>query len=157
MKALASYLNDHLAGAVAALELLAHLIATHKGQPLQEFFVDLRRDIEADVNVLRKLIGTMPARESVLRKTVAWIAEKFASSKFAAAGEEIGGLGLVQALETLALGIRGKQLLWRALAASDWPASQDVDLAQLEARAIEQQDRVEAKRLDAVRQAFRST
>ena len=157
MKALASYLNDHLAGAVAALELLAHLIATHKGQPLQEFFVDLRRDIEADVNVLRKLIGTTRARESVLRKTVAWIAGKFASLKFTAAGEEIGGLGLLQALEILALGIRGKQLLWRALAASDWPALQDVDLAQLEARAIEQQDRVEAKRLDAVREAFRST
>jgi hypothetical protein len=157
MKALASYLNDHLAGAVAALELLADLIATHKGQPLQEFFVDLRRDIEADVNVLRKLIGRTRAKESLLRKTVAWIAEKFVSAKFTAAGEEIGGLGLMQALETLALGIRGKQLLWRALAASDWPALQDVDLAQLEARAIEQQDRVEAKRLDAVRQAFRST
>ena len=81
MKALASYLNDHIAGAVAALELLADLIETHKGQPLQEFFVDLRRDIEADANVLRKLIGTMPAKESVLRKTVAWIAEKFASLK----------------------------------------------------------------------------
>lgn len=157
MKALASYLNDHLAGAVAALELLGHLIATHKGQPLEEFFVDLRRDVEADVDVLRKLIGTMRARESVLRKTVAWIAEKFASSKFTAAGEEIGGLGLLQALETLALGIRGKQLLWRALAASGWPALQNVDLAQLEARAVEQQDRVEAKRLDVVRQAFRST
>jgi hypothetical protein len=157
MKALPSYLNDHLAGAVAALELLAHLIATHKGQPLQEFFVDLRRDIEVDANVLRKLIGTMRTRESILRKTVAWIAAKFVSSKFATAGEEIGGLGLVQALETLALGIRGKQLLWRALAASDWPALQEVDLAQLEARAIEQQDRVEAKRLEAAREAFRST
>jgi hypothetical protein len=157
MKASASYLNDHLAGAVAALELLADLIEGHKDQPLEKFFVDLRRGIEADVEVLRKLIGTMGVRESVVRKTVAWIAGKFASLKFTGAGEKIGGLGLVQALETLALGIRGKQLLWRSLAASDWPAPQGVDLAQLEARAIEQQDRVEVKRLDAVRQAFRST
>jgi methionine salvage enolase-phosphatase E1 len=71
-------LNDHLAGAVAALELLADLIETYKGQQLQDFFVDLRRDIEADVNVLRKLIGRTHARESVLRKAIAWIAGKFA-------------------------------------------------------------------------------
>jgi len=54
----------------------------------------------------------------------------------------------------LALGIRGKQLLWRALAASDWPALQDVDLVRLEQRAIEQQKRVEEKRLVAAREAF---
>jgi hypothetical protein len=84
----------------------------------------------------------------------AWITEKFARSKVKLAGQGMGGLGLVQALEMLALGIRGKQLLWRALAASDWPALQDVDLADLEQQAIEQQERVEENRLVAAREAF---
>ena len=84
----------------------------------------------------------------------AWITEKFAREKFKIAGEEIGGLGLVQALEMLALGIRGKELLWRALATSNWPPVRNVDLAKLEQRAVEQQHWVEEKRLEAARAAF---
>jgi len=34
MKELAIYLKDHLAGSVAAIELLDHLIKTHEGTPL---------------------------------------------------------------------------------------------------------------------------
>jgi hypothetical protein len=32
-----TYLKDHLAGSVGALELLDHLIETYKGKPLAEF------------------------------------------------------------------------------------------------------------------------
>ena len=81
MKALTSYMNDHLAGAVAALEMLQHLIAAHKGRPLEIFFTDLRRDIKADVDVLHKLIGTTHTRESIVRKAAAWIAEKLATER----------------------------------------------------------------------------
>jgi hypothetical protein len=155
MKELMSYMNDHLAGAVAALELLDHLIRKYQGQPLEKFLVDLRDDIEADRDELRNLVGTTRAQGSIVRKIAAWIAEKMARSKFKIAGEAMGELGLVQALETLALGIRGKELLWRALAASNFPATRGVDLAKLERRAIDQQERVEEKRLAAACEAFR--
>ena len=151
---LASYLNDHLAGSVAALELLDDLIKASDDQPLKVFLADLKREIEADQKVLEQLIKRADESESVVRKAAAWVTEKFARSKFKVAGEDIGGLGLVQALEMLALGIRGKELLWRALAISNWPAVQDVDLAKLEQRAVEQQQRVEAKRIEAARAAF---
>jgi hypothetical protein len=154
-KEITTYLNDHLAGASAALALIDDLIARYKAGPLGKFFLDLRRDIEADVDVLRRLIDETPAHESVFRKIAGWFAGKLARSKFKIAGEEIGGLGLLQALEILALGIRGKELLWRALATSNWPPLRDVDLAKLEERAIEQQQRVEEKRLEAARAAFR--
>jgi hypothetical protein len=39
------YLNDHLAGSVGALELVDHLIETYKGKPLEQFFKDLRNEI----------------------------------------------------------------------------------------------------------------
>ncbi len=154
MKAINSYMNDHLAGAVAALELLEHLIVVHKGKPLGPFFVELESDVKADVAVLSKLIGAAHSSESFPRKAAAWMAEKIVRAKFKAAGEQMGGLGLVQALEMLEIGIRGKQLLWRALAMSTLPAVRDVDLAGLEKRAVEQQQRVEKERTEAARAAF---
>lgn len=148
------YINDHIAGSVAALELIDHLIETHTGQALESFLINLRRDVQADQEVLKRLLGNAEQKESFPRKLTAWVTEKFARSKIKLAGEQTGGLGLVQALEVLALGIRGKQLLWRALATSNSHSLQDVDLAHLEQRAIEQQKRVEENRLAAARAAF---
>ncbi len=154
--ALFVYINDHIAGSVAALELIDHLISSHADHPLEAFLLDLQREIKADQEVLRELLGDANQHESWFRKLAGWMTEKFARSKIKIAGEQIGGLGLVQALEMLALGIRGKQLLWRALGTSKWPALRNVDLARLEQRAIEQQERVEEKRLAAARKAFTS-
>jgi hypothetical protein len=50
------YLNDHLAGSVAALELVDHLIKTYKGKPLEQFFQNLRHEIDADQKTLQDLI-----------------------------------------------------------------------------------------------------
>ena len=44
-KNIATYLNDHLAGSVAALELLEHLEAAHAGTPLERFVAELRVDV----------------------------------------------------------------------------------------------------------------
>ena len=153
-KSLSVYINDHLAGSVAALEMLEHLMKSCADQPLASFFADLARDIKADQQVLKQLLGATRRKESLFRKAAAWVTEKLARAKFKFAGEQLGGVGLMQALETLALGLRGKELLWRALATSHWPALQAVDLARLQQRAIEQQQRVEEKRLEAACAAF---
>ena len=47
MKDLDSYLNDHLAGSISALELIAHWVEAHKGEPLGSFFVEIEREIKA--------------------------------------------------------------------------------------------------------------
>jgi hypothetical protein len=155
MKELASYLNDHLAGSVSAIELLDHLIKTHEGKPLEKFFKELRGDVRADQETLQKLLQRF-SKESALRKAGGWLAEKFGRVKLKGAGEEKGELGLVQALEILVLGITGKQLLWRALSASlgNSPLLRGADLGKLEERAIDQIERVEAKRLEAARETF---
>ena len=155
MKQLASYLNDHLAASVSAVELLEHLIKTHEGKPLQKFFETLRADVTADQEVLRKLVQRF-ARESTVRKAAGWIAEKIGRLKIKAGGENFGEIGILEALEVLVLGITGKQLLWRALSASlgDSPLLRGADLGKLEERAIEQLERVEALRLEAAREAF---
>ncbi len=67
-------------------------------------------------------------------------------------------MGLLHALEGLALGITGKRGLWTALAttADILPRLRELDYARLEKRAVEQYARVEAKRLEVAREVFSS-
>jgi hypothetical protein len=155
---LSTYLNDHLAGSVAALELIEHLAKNYPDSSLENFFADLHADIVADQDVVRDLLRTFEAKESAVRKAGAWIAEKFGQVKLGLSEDEVSGTGLLEALEGLVLGITGKQLLWRSLAAASESVAEltGPNYAQLEERAGVQRNRVEEKRLAAARQAFRT-
>jgi len=154
VKELAAYLNDHLAGSVVAIELLDHLAKEFDGQRLGTFFREIRDDVQTDQNVLHGLIKKLDIEESSLRKAGAWIVEKFGQTKLDVSGNESGGLGLLQALEGLALGITGKQLLWRSLATASNSKLQGTDFARLEQRAKEQFERIETERLKAASEAL---
>jgi hypothetical protein len=65
------------------------------------------------------------------------------------AGGEQAGLGLVLTLEGLIMGIIGKKLLWRSLAAANLAALNGYDFRELERRAEEQIERIEAERIRA--------
>lgn len=154
-----TYLNDHLAGSVAALELVEHLTKKYPGTGLESFLADLYTHVEADQQVLSDLLDAFERRESTIRKASAWIAEKFARPKFGLEQHDVSGIGLLEALEGLVLGITGKQLLWRSLASASevWPQLRGPDFAALERSAAEQRDRVETRRIAAAREAFRLT
>jgi hypothetical protein len=154
---LSTYLNDHLAGSVAALELVEYLSKNYPDSTLETFFAELHADISADQDVLRDLLNTFGAKESAVRKAGAWIAEKFGRAKLNLDEHQVTGVGLLEALEGLVLGITGKGLLWRALAAASqtMPQLKGPDYAELEQRAVAQRNRVEEKRLAAARTAFR--
>jgi hypothetical protein len=158
MEELNHYLNDHLAGSVGALELLDRLIETYQGRPLDRFFATLRNEIDADQESLKELIASLGEEESTVRKAGAWVMEKFSRGKIQLSGEGEEKMGLFLALEGLALGIHGKRSLWRALAAASEtiPRLRKLDYVELEKRAVEQHDRVEAKRLEVAREAFKS-
>ena len=153
MTALTSYLNDHLAGSVAAIKLLDHLIDDHKGNRLEKFFADLREDVHADQEVLQNLMRKLDLEESSVRKAGAWIVETIGQAKIALSGDSVG---LLQAMEALALGVTGKKLLWRALRTVEAGLSQlqGIDLLRLEQRAADQFERVEKERLHLSREAF---
>lgn len=158
MEDLSSYLNDHLAGSVGALELLDRLIDVYKGKPLERFFRDLHNEIDADQEILKELIAKLGEKESTARKAGAWIVEKLSRAKIQLGETREGEMGLFLALEGLALGINGKRSLWLALAAASEtaPHLRGPDYATLEKRAVEQHDRVEAKRLEVAREVFKS-
>ena len=153
---LATYLNDHLAGSVAALELLDRLHRLSRGTNQEQLFASLREEIEEDQEIVKLLLRAVGGKESMARKAAAWLTEKIGEAKLDLDDSGSGQLRLLEALETLGLGIRGKLGLWRALgtAASAEPEIGRLDLPRLERRARDQFDRVEAQRLLAARAAF---
>ncbi|MDX6696439.1 MAG: hypothetical protein QOF02_4042 [Blastocatellia bacterium] len=154
---IATYLNDHLAGSVVALELLEHLEAAHKGSPLESFVAELRADIEADRKELESLMSALNISESRTRKASAWLTEKVTELKLRLDDPAADGdLRLLESIEAVALGIDGKRALWRALAtaAEDEPKLRALDYERLERRAEEQRSRVETARLDAAKKAL---
>jgi hypothetical protein len=154
MKELDSYLNDHLAGSVSALELIGHWAHVHKGEPLGTFFAECEAEIEADQDTLRDIMRSLAVEESKVRQAGAWAAEKVGRARLMIAGDEPGSLGLVLTLEGLIMGIAGKKLMWRALAAAKLPQLNGYDFEELQRRAQRQIERIEAERMRAVHQAL---
>jgi hypothetical protein len=152
---LAIYLQDHLAGAVHALDLLEAIRDEHNGEPLGQFAAGLRVEIEADRNVLQELAERVGVRSSMLKEVMAWFGEKVSRIKLNQ--RDGNGLRTFEALEFLELGIHGKWALWRALAVA---AATDIrlrgtDFEHLAARAETQRTQVEERRLEAARAALR--
>jgi hypothetical protein len=153
---LATYLNDHLAGAASAIDLMRHIEQAHAGDPVGALVGRIRRDVEADREELRRLIARLHAGESVPRQAVAWLGERMARLKLRIDDPSGGALRLFESLEAISLGIEGKNALWHALAASapGVPDLQGVDYDRLIARGQEQRGALEPARLDAGRAAF---
>ena len=154
---LVTYLNDHLAGGTAALDLIDHLL---KDQPREQEseLKELRAEIDEDKALLLRILEQVGGRESGVRAAAARLAGKLGQAKLlldSPGGREFRDF---EALEGLALGIQGKAALWRALAvlAGTVPDLAPHDFAGLERRAQEQFQRVDRLRLDAVRKALSS-
>jgi hypothetical protein len=153
---LTSYLNDHLAGSEAALELLEDLEKVRDGTPVARFAAELRADIVADRQQLEALMARQKVAVSRPRKAAAWLAGKMAELKMRVDDSAGGPLHLLEVFEALSIGIEGKRLLWRSMAAAAElaPDLGGLDYAGLEQRAEEQRRRVETVRLEAAKTAF---
>jgi len=154
MKELDSYLNDHLAGSVGALELIGHCAHLYKGKSLGVFFADMKAQIGADQETLRNLMHRLGIEESKARQAGAWAGEKVSRALFTLAGNKSDGVGVLLVLEALVMGVSAKRLLWRALSAANLPRLNDIDFEQLQRRAKEQIKRVQAEQLRSARRAL---
>lgn len=153
---LAIYLNDHLAGAVAALELLARIVESQRATPFGSVLASLQIDIQADQRTLELLIRRLHIRIHRPRQALAWLSEKIAQLKLRSASGRQDAFRLIESLEILLIGIEGKHALWQTLAtlAPDLPTLQSIDYIDLLQRANEQQITVNQIRLDVVMDAF---
>ena len=153
-EALATYINDHLAGSVGAVELVDRTIEQNEGTEMARTLSEVVSEIREEQQRLRDLLGRLDAGESGLKKMGAWLAEKAGRLKLGDTGS--AALARMEALEALAIGIQGKLALWRALRRVEgrFPELAALDLARLERQGQTQFERVDVHRLEAAVEAL---
>jgi len=154
-EALTTYLQDHLAGALHAIELLKAMREHFAGESLGIFASQILAEVEADRDTLASLTEGAGGSAGGVKEWGAWLAEKVSRLKLKHGSAD--GLGTLEALEFLVIGIHGKWALWRAMAvvASFDSRFQGINFGELTARAESQHQRVEERRLACVRSVFR--
>jgi hypothetical protein len=140
--ALSTYLNDHLAGSSAGVELAGRIAP------------DLRPEIEADRATLLDVMDRLGAGRDQLKAAVARGAEY--ARRVRPGWLMHDGLGRLEELEMLTLGVTGKRAMWEALrhTLAEDPRLAGIDFDVLVARARSQLERLERRRLDAAAQAL---
>jgi hypothetical protein len=154
-KYLATYLNDHLAGATGGHELAKRAARENDGSELGTFLSGLATEIEEDRATLQAVMDDLGVKTDRLKVAAGWAAEK--AGRLKPNGQLLGysPLSPLVELEALLIGITGKLGLWRALA----EVAADVGLErprfdELAARAERQRQDVEARRLEVARRAL---
>jgi hypothetical protein len=143
------YLNDHLMGATAGLELFrraaGHLPAV---QPLV-------REVEEDREALLGMIDAVGAHPDQVKVVAGWVGEKLTRLK--PNGHLLGRSPLsdVVELESLTLGVLGKLSGWRLLRALGDPRLDTAELDRLIGRAQQQAEQLDALRLERAVQVLR--
>ena len=146
---LAVYLNDHLAGSTAIVELVRRAAREHEGTELGGFLVRLGADIAQDRQALRQVMDAAGARPDVLKILAAWTAEKVGRLKLNGRLTGRSPLSPFVELEAVEVGVYGKLLLWQVLRDRRPRGAGAVDLDELIRRAQRQLDEVERHRRDA--------
>jgi hypothetical protein len=112
------YLNDHLAGSAAGLELAEKLRDNNQGTELGKAMEAVHRDITRDKDALEELMGRLEVERHPVKEAAGWALEKLSRLRLNPA--LTGGADLTRLLETeaLSLGIEGKLAMWLALKAA---------------------------------------
>lgn len=155
-KFLSIYLNDHLAGATAGVELARRTARNNAAAPIGPELDRLAQDIEEDRESLQRLMDELGIRINLLKDAAAWVAEKAGRLKLN--GQLVGysPLSRLVELETLSMGVQGKLSLWQNLttAAQGEPRLGSADLQQLLERATSQLAVLERLRVGAAQEAL---
>lgn len=153
------YLNDHMAGAVGALELARRLLAAEGQGAAAEFMGRLVSELDEDRSELQGLMDRLGIVRNPLKTRAAWAAEKVGRLKLNGRLIRRSPLSLVEEVEVLELGVEGKLAMWRALreiqARDD--RFKDLDVQRLIDRATRQRDELERIRLEAAGRLFGSS
>ncbi len=152
------YLNDHLAGSAAALDLVERIRSQNEGTDLAAFLTGLRPEIEADKATLETIMERLGVATSSAKQLAGRVLEKLSRIRL---DERVTGgpaVTRLMELESLSLGIDGKLALCRSLQriAPAQSALAEFDFAALADRVTDQRDSVEPHRLAAAAEAFSS-
>jgi hypothetical protein len=149
-KLLAIYLNDHLAGATAGVEVARRLRASNEDDP--EFgpaLAEICAEIEADRETLKAAMDRLGVGQGKLKPLAAILGERLGRLKLNGQLRGYSPLSRLDELELLQIGVVGKRRLWRALDHTHAADLADFELGALVERATEQLRRLEALHLKA--------
>ncbi len=146
---LSAYLNDHLAGSKAAVELVESIRSENEGTPLGELLARLGTEIETDRGTLECLMLGLGIEISTVKQAAGWMLERLSRLRFDERVTHSAAITRLMQLETLALGVEGKVMLWKALQQVGETAFEGVDFAGLVSRAEAQRKDIEQFRLEA--------
>jgi len=111
----AVYLNDHVAGATAGVELAWRMAREHPSSDTGTELKNLAAEISRDRQSLLRLMASLGVPVRRYKIYGAWAGEKIGRLKPNARVVRRSGLSTIVELEALRLGVEGKTLLWRAL------------------------------------------
>ncbi len=153
---LGAYLSDHLAGSVAAIDLIEKLRSHNEDTPLATYLAELEPQISADQEVLKQLIERIGEARNVVKQAGGWVVEKLSRVRLDERVTRSADLSRLLELEMLATGIDAKRSLWQALRpiAALNPDVASLDLDDLVGRAETQRLGVENHRVEAAVRAF---
>jgi hypothetical protein len=150
---LSAYLNDHLAGSVAALQLVRRRRDREGDSELGRTLARLAAEIEEDRAKLERVMDEVGVARNPAKQLGARGADLLMRVKqtLPAVGVGSPAVALLEELELLSLGIEGKALLWQALGtvASTVRELAGFDFDALKTRARSQRALLEPFRRDA--------
>lgn len=144
------YLNDHLAGATAGVELARRLRGSNASDP--DFgppLSSLCEEVEADREALEEAMALLRVGRSRLKPLLAAAGERLGRLKLNGQLRGYSPLSRLIELEVLQLGVAGKRRMWRALEHTHAAELSAVDPGSLAERASQQLRKVEALHLKA--------
>ena len=155
-KLLGIYLNDHLAGSTAGLELARRARGANEGTALGGFLATIAEEIEEDRKTLEGVMEDLGVRKDLTKVAAGWAIEKAGRLKLNGQLRGYSPLSRLVELEGLALGVTGKLALWKALRllAEHEPVLDAAAFDRLVERAEEHQRGLEEHRLVAAREAL---
>ena len=151
------YLNDHLAGGTAGVNIAQMAADEHRSDAHGAFFGEIASDIRKDHDTLERIMEALNTERSATKVAAAEIGSRVMAPKFKGTEDELNAF---VTLETLSIGVEGgKHCLWQALKTVEGanPALAAFDIDELVARARDQRSRIEAKRLELAPQALAHT
>ena len=150
------YLNDHLAGEVAAREVARRSLRSNRGTALGTFLEKFLHEPEQDAEALREVMRHVEAGPDPAKAAAVWLAEKVGRLKLNGNLLAYSDLSRVEELEFLSLAVEGKLALWRVLQelVSTDRRRGGMAIGRLVRRAERQRDELERHRLEAAARAF---
>lgn len=156
MRLLGIYLNDQLALGVAGRELARRAQRENATAELGTFLHRLAIEVGEDVDALERIMERLGIPLSRVKRPLALVAERVGRLKPNGRVRGYSPLSRFLELESLALGLDGKKMLWsnlRDLAGVSGRLA-DVDFESLIERAQRQRDELEPYRIEAGRVAL---